>query len=352
MYNGTSAAFSPQALRETYKVGDVVAVIVYNGHVHNTPNLTITGDDPNYKVTHPATNTIASNVLTYSVHLQAEHGFQSSPAGLRMNLEGLDGFADWSLSDSSPVLGRNGINERWLTLTVTPRTTTVGTTTHVITGTRAFYLAAIDDKVAGTQVRRYWAGVASIGDKVNSTLRDKPSVTCFPTNPEQNYPFVATVKGQQATYELQRDLWGGAGKQKVAVSPGALPGNLEWVSAPPWTRDADPNKHPGAKLKLNIKTPDTVVTNTIHTIPLTVSSAGMESQTCNLYVLVEEAGTTVKDYVEVLGYAAMEIMGYYNNEHPVTPGKNPNAVRGRIVSELWDHPGEMVYGLRARLIPW
>ena len=77
----------------------------------------------------------------------------------------------------------------------------------------------------------------------------------------------------------------------------------------------------------------------------------MSSQTCTLYVLVEEAGSVVKEYVEILGYAALEITGYYNNTNPVN-GQPANAVRGRIVSELWDHPSEIIYGLRARLIPW
>jgi hypothetical protein len=358
MYNGTSSSFSPVALQETYKAGDVVAVIVYNGHVHNTPVLDMTGDDPNHKATYPTTNTIASNVLTYSLHLEALDGFQSSPSGLRMDVEGLDGFAAWSLSPTSaPVVGRDGINERWLTLTVTPSltNTTVGTTTvtHVVTGTHAFYVSAIDDRTAGTDLRRYWAGVATVGDTVGGTPRDEPSVTCFPTNPEQNFPFIATVKGQQAKYELELDLWGVGVGQEVTVN-GTLPmgSGLEWVKAPPWSRTPDPTKHPGAKLRVNIKATNSVVTNTIHTVPLTVSAAGMESTSCNLYILVEEAGATVKDYVEILGYAAMEIRGYYNNKNPVNKGQNANAVRGRIVSELWDHPSQIITGLRARLIPW
>ncbi len=173
MYNGVSSSFSPVALQKTYKIGEQIAVIVYNGHVFNTPQLTMTGDDPNYKITHPTTDTITSNVLTYSIHFEAQNGFQSSPAGLSIDVAGLDGFADSEL-DLGPgslpvVLGHNGINERWITLVVTPTTTGVGTTTHVITGTRMFYVSAIDDKSAGTGIRRYWAGIASIGDEVNGT---------------------------------------------------------------------------------------------------------------------------------------------------------------------------------------
>ena len=275
-----------------------------------------------------------------------------------MDVEGLAGFADWSLSPTAtPVLGRNGIYERWITLTVTPSTTTVGTTTHVITGTRAFYVAAIDDDVAGTGIHRYWAGVASIGDEVNSIERDKPAATCYPTNSDQNYPYVSTVVGQQAKYELKLDLWGVGSTQDVTVSPaGALPSGFEWVSAPPWTRATDPSNHPGSKLQVNIKANNGVITNTVHTIPLTVSAAGMETQTCNLYVLVEEAGSTVKDYVEILGYAAVQIMGYYNSKNLIDPldptPQNANAVRGRVVSELMSSPPDLTYGLRARLIPW
>jgi hypothetical protein len=354
MFNGVSAAFSPQALQETYAVGDVIAVIVYNGHVFSSPNLEMTGEDPYYKVTHPTTTTVASNVLTYSIHLEAQNGFQSAPAGLTMNVEGLEGFANWRLSPTaSPVLGRNGITERWLTLVVTPTITTVGTTTHVITGTRMFYVSAIDDGLGGTDIQRYWAGIASIGDEVDGVQRDKPAVTCTPTNSDQTYPFVSTIKGQQAKYELELDLWGVAGQQDTTVSfGGSLPTGFEWVGPPPWTRRTNSASHPGSKLRIALKVNDDAVVNTIHTIPLTISAPGMQPQSCNLYVLVEAAGATVNDYVEILGYAALEITGYYNNEHPVNPGQSANAVRGRIVSQLWDHPSEMVYGLRARLIPW
>jgi hypothetical protein len=216
-----------------------------------------------------------------------------------------------------------------------------------------FYVSAIDDRPAGTGIRRYWAGLASIGDEVNSVQRDKPAVTCYPTNPEQTYPFVSTVIGKQAKYELKLDLWGVAGTQDVTVSfTGTLPSGFEWVSTPPWTRATNPTKHPGSKLQVNLKVNSGVITNTIHTIPLTVSATGIESQSCNLYVLVEDAGSTVKDYVEILGYAAVEITGYYNNENPVNPGQNANAVRGQVVSELMSSPPDLTYGLRARLIPW
>jgi len=353
MYNGVSSSFAPVALQETYAIGDVVAVIVYNGHVFSTPSLAMTGDDPNYYITHPTTSTVASDVLTYTLTLEAQNGFQSAAGGLTMGVEGLEGFADWSLSDMSPILARDGYpGTKTITLTVTPSTTTILTTTYVVTGTRTFYVSAVDDKEGGTHIRRYWAGISSIGDEVNSVQRDLPAVTCTPTNSDQNYPFLSVVKGQQAKYQLDLDVWGVASDQGVTIdSPGLLPTGFEWVNAPPWTRTAKWDKHPGASLQIGLKVNDDAVAGTIHEIPLTVSVAGMSPQTCNLSVLPEEAASAVKEYVEILGYAALEITGYYNNENPAN-GQPANAVRGRIVSELWDHPSEIIYGLRARLIPW
>ncbi len=353
MYNGVSSSFAPVALQETYAIGDVVAVIIYNGHVFSTPSLALTGDDPNYYTTHPTTTTVASNVLTYTLTLQAQNGFQSAAGGLTMSVEGLEGFADSSLSDTSPVLARDGYpGTKTLTLTVTPRITTVLATTHVITGTRMFYVSAVDNKEGGTHIRRYWAGIVSVGDEVNSVQRDLPTVTCTPTNPDQNYPFLSVVKGQQAKYQIDLDVWGVASDQDVTVNaPGLLPTGFEWINTPPWTRTAKWNKHPGTSLQIGLKVNDDAVAGTIHEIPLTVSVTGMSPQTCNLYVLPEEAGSAVKEYVEILGYAALEITGYYNNENPVNE-QPANAVRGHIVSKLWDHPSEIIYGLRARLIPW
>jgi hypothetical protein len=355
IYNGGSTAFAAQAFQDTYRVGDVVAVIVYNGHVFSSPSLAMTGS-PDYQATHPTTQTVTSNVLTYSIHLLAENGFQSAVGGLTMNLEGLDDFAEWSFfPTSSPVLGRNGIDDLTITLLVTPTVTSVEPT-HVVTGTRTFYVSAIDNKLGGTQIRRYWAGVATIGDEVNYVQRDLPAVTCTPTNSDQNYPFLTVVKGQQARYEIQLDLWGVASEQDVIVSAGSLETGFEWVTAPDWTRRPDPSKHPGAKLRINLKVNDDANAGQLYTIPLTVSATGMDSQPCDLYVIVEDAQTTVKEYVEILGYAALEVMGYYNSTNlidPDDPNSSPaNAVRGRIVSELMTDPSQLQYGSRARLIPW
>lgn len=357
MYNGNSTSFSAQAFQQTYAISDVVAVIVYNGHVFNTPNLAVTGETPYYKSTRPLTTTTAgldAAALTYAIDLEAEDGFQSAAGGLTMSVIGLNNFADWSFSPTdAPVLGRNGINQRTITLHITPTVTTVGTTTHVITGTRMFYVSVIDNRVGGTNIRRYWGGMVTVGDEVNGVQRDLPAVTGLPTNSAQNYPFLSVVKGKQAKYSIDLDLWAGAAGQSVSVNfVGTLPTGFSWVSSPPWTKNTNTN-HPGASFNLNIKVDSSATANTIYTLPFLVS-AGTKTQTFDLYVLVEEAETTVKDYVEILGYAALEITGYYNGPNLIDPSspQPANAVRGRIVSELMTDPSDLKYGLRARLIPW
>jgi hypothetical protein len=322
----------------------------------------MTGEDPNFKFTRPITTTAAelnNAALTYTLQLKAKDGFQSAPGGLTMSIEGLAGFANWSFSPSaSPVLGHSGIDQRTITLHVTPTMTTVGTTTHIVTGTRMFYVSAIDDKMGGTDIRSYWAGAVTVGDKdKNGFDRDLPAVTGTPTNTDQNYPFLNVVKGQQAKYSIELDLWGGASNQAVQVDfLGALPSGFSWVgSGPPWSKNTN-TSHPGSSFNLNMKVNDPVVTNTIHMLPFMVTATDGMTQTFKLYVLVEEANTTIKDYVEILGYAALQITGYYNGPNlidPTDPSPPPaNAVRGRIVSELWDDPSKLKYGLRARLIPW
>jgi hypothetical protein len=360
MFNGTSAAFAPHAFQETYAVGDTVAVIVYDGHVFNTPNLSLTGPSPNYKTTYPTTTTVTSpaNVLSYTITLKAEQGFQSAAGGVTMDVEGLAGFANWSFSPTaSPIVGRNGINQRNITLYVTPTVTTT-TSTAVVTGTRMFYVSAIDDKSGGSGIRRYWAGIASVGDTVNGVQRKKPAkpaVTGTPTNSGQTYPFLSVVKGQQAKYSIELDLWGGAANQSVTVNPvGSLPTGFSWVSLPPWSKNTNSN-HPGSSFNLNIKIDqnNAVAQATPYVLPFVVT-AGTMSQQFNLYVLVEEANTTVKDYVEILGYATLQITGYYNSSNLIPPGSSTlaNAVRGRIVSPLFTDPSKLTSGLRARLIPW
>jgi hypothetical protein len=278
-----------------------------------------------------------------------------------MNVEGLDGFANWSLSPtSSPVVPAypGGPDVRYLTLHITPtaqsKVTVVGTTTvtttYVITGTRMFYLSAKDDKLGGTDIIRYWAGIVTVGDNVGGTDRDLPAVTALPTNTEQNYPFQTVEHGNQATYSIDLDLWGGAGNQAVTVSflgakgfGSSLPTGFTWVSAPPWTdTSVQANKHPGGNAQVKIKVEDTAVPNRIEELTF-LTSADVMTQTFKLYIQVVPAKTTATmDYVQILGYAALEVMAY----------PSVNSVRGRIVSELMTDPSELKYGLRARLIPW
>jgi hypothetical protein len=123
----------------------------------------------------------------------------------------------------------------------------------------------------------------------------------------------------------------------------SLPTGFTWVSAPPWTdTSVQANKHPGGSAQVKIKVEDTAVPNRIEELTF-LTSAGTMTQTFKLYIQVVPAKTTTAmDYVQILGYAALEVMAY----------PNVNSVRGRIVSELWDHPSELKFGLRARLIPW
>jgi hypothetical protein len=355
MLSGVSADFAAKAFQETYNTGDVVAVIIYNGTVYHSPK----------QHTRPTTATLEalqSAAVTYTIRLEAMDGFESSSQGLTMNVEGLDGFADWTFSPTqSPVLPPylGGPIVRNLTLHITPTATTtvtlVGTTTvtttHVVTGTRMFYVSAFDNKFGGTQARRYWAGHLTVGDKDAGGLnRDRPAVTGMPTNTDQNYPLLLVEQGEQAKYSVDLDLWGGAPNQPVTVAyvgakgvgGGALPAGFSWVSAPPWSANTNASKHPGGSFNMNIKISDAAAANQLQELTF-LTSAGALTQTLRVYVLVVPPKTQdPENYVKILGYAALEVMAY----------PNVNSVRGRIVSDLWDHPSQLNFGLRARLIPW
>jgi hypothetical protein len=359
--SGVSTKFSTQAFQDTYAIGDIVAVIVYNGTVYKNPDLGLTGS-PNFQSTHVTTTTttaLNSAALTYTIRLEAKDGFSTlNGQPLTMNVEGLEGFADWSFSPTDrPHLPacETCSDVRYLTLHITPTVTSVGTTTHVITGTRMFYASAFDPGpsfmpgLTGTDIKRYWAGIVTVGDvDSHGHERDLPAVTSTPSSADQNFPFVIVEQGKQVRYNIDLNLWGGAGNQPVTVdfvgiTPTNFDTNFQWVSPPPWTiSSVKSNKHPGASLQVNIKALDTATPNTHHELTL-MTSAGTMTQTFKLYILVVPPGTTSdEDYVKILGYAALEVMGY----------PNVNAVRGRIVSELMTDPSQLQYGSRARLIPW
>jgi hypothetical protein len=349
MLSGVSADFGPKTFQETYAVGDIVAVIVYNGTVYKSPDLGVTGS-PDVQSTHPTTTTTAalnSAALTYTIRLEALDGFTTiGVQPLTMKVEGLEGFADWSFSptDSPHLPACDTCSDvRYLTLHVTPTVTSVGTTTQVITGTRMFYVSAVDPN---RDMERYWAGIVTIGDMdINGNERDLPAVTGTPsTAPQNNYPYVTVEQGKQVKYNIDLDLWGGAGNQPASVDfVGTLPTGFEWVNSPPWTvSSVKSNRHPGASLQINIQVNDTATPDTRYELTF-MTSAGTITQTFDLYVLVVPPGTTtVEDYVVILGYAALEVTAY----------PNVNTVRGRIVSELMTDPSQLQYGSRARLIPW
>lgn len=339
--SGISNNFSVQPFQQTYAVSDTVAVIVYDGHVYKSPDLDLDAT-PDELINYPTAATLASNSLAYTVELAGNNGFGSAASGIGMTVEGLSGFADWSFSPTaSPVLPYVGSNQRTLTLQVTPRITTVVTTTHVITGARMFYVRALDNGLGGTNIRRYWAGIAAFGDGNTHLIR--PSVTALPDK-----PFISLAKGDPAVQiRLEVKLWGlSSGNYDVTISgpsSAALPTGFSWSSSsPPWVKNSlKYNKTADIDIRLQVDTTATAST-TPYAIPLTISSPGLAGQTFNLYVQVKEANATTKDYVVILGYAALQITDY----------PNVNSVRGRIVSELLDHPSELKYGLRARLIPW
>ncbi|MCB0195421.1 MAG: hypothetical protein KDJ65_25965 [Anaerolineae bacterium] len=339
--SGLSNNFSVQPLQQTYAVSDTVAVIVYDGHVYKSPDLDLDGT-PDELITYPTTTTLTTNALTYTIDLEGDNGFGSAASGMGMTVEGLDGFADWSFSPtSSPVLPYLGSKQRTLTLQVTPKITTVLTTTHVITGARMFYVRSLDNGLGGTNIRRYWPAIAVFGDGNTSLIN--PTVTAQPSD-----PYVSLAKGDTSNkIDLELRLWGlTSGNYDVTVSApsnAALPTGISWNgTSPPWVKNSlKYNKTADISIKLDVDTTATANT-TPYAIPITVSSPGLEGQTFNLYVQVKEANATTKDYVVILGYAAFQITDY----------PNVNSVRGRIVSELLDHPSDLTYGLRARLIPW
>ena len=101
---------------------------------------------------------------------------------------------------------------------------------------------------------------------------------------------------------------------------------------------------------LNIKIDSTAAISTVTTLPFEVSvpaRSDIKPQTFNLYVLVVPPQTTIaEEFLQVLGYAAVEVTDYYPNE------SNPNGVEGMVVSRLYTSPLDLALGGRPRLIPW
>jgi len=361
MFPGVSGF--PVDLQKTYAPGDIIAIIIYDGSVRETPTFLMTGT-PDVQYTYPTTTTIASNVLTYTFNMAVpppDYSFASAAGGLYMEVEGLDVFADYSFSPTSrPVLPNAGVFTHTVNLIVTPTltTTTVGTTTvtQVVTGTRMFYVSV--DNRDGVAVTRYFAGIVNIGDGGCTPACELPAVTGTPTNSDNNYPYLIVEKGKQAKYVADLNVWGVTGSHNVKVQlVGSLPTGFSWVGpSPPWTTNGVVSGTTKTRnIKIAIDNSATASTTAPYTLPFLVTDTtnGVTS-TFNLYIWVEEANATTQFFAEILGYAAMEIEGYYNSTNKITPYDSTpaNTVKGRFVSELQSDPSSLIYGLRARLIPW
>jgi hypothetical protein len=120
-----------------------------------------------------------------------------------------------------------------------------------------------------------------------------------------------------------------------------LPAGFTWGGGgqPPWNATVSAQTTFAIKLKVDNGT--TISTVAPYEFPFLVEAANGMTQTFKLYVYVEEADSKNDQYVEILGYAAVEILWYDTND-----------VYGQYVSQLEADYTDLTSGLRPRLIPW
>lgn len=340
--NGVDTKKAVDALRKSFRRGDVVTAMVYDGTVYRKPSFSLQVDQAK-----KSTSSLVTNPVTFTVTVVPNNNFSSS--GVKFWATGMQGWADWQF-------GSGSLNQPY-DLAVPASGTAVGfqvSSTAEKTGARTALIMAYD-QATGT--------AASVA--VTVVVGGEPgfSVSC-------SEAFKETEQGSPAEFVLQ--LTGENGYPQTDVYTNVLewyvfnpldptnPTSLNQTPPSGMSVSIPSNDNP-ARLKNNAQVKVNVLTGAgtpvgIYMVRLQLWD-GTPSHVQEVHLVVEVilAGTgtniaSATSFVNVLGYANF-VITYYNNS--TTPSnEDNNTVYGYAVSGLAADPSGLRMGLNPRLVGW
>lgn len=342
-FSGAPTDQAVEAMKKTYKRGDVVTAMVYDGTVYRKPSFDLRVDSAiktssSINITPPPPPPVLpapGSPITFQVTLTPVNNFAST-SGVQFSATGLEGWADWKFEsgglnspyNSGPVSG----GALTLTFSISATTEVQGARTAVI---RAF------DAESGT-TRTVTASVV-VG-----------SIPAFSVSSGEAYRVVE--QGSSTRFDLDLKGWNGYPTTDVAVSQewvGGTPAAVT-VSTPSTVRVRDGFT---ASLRVNVDAGSGATTGEwTMRIRLTDPNDASRSQAILLTVQIIPASTNptvslTTSFVKVLGYANFRIT-YANNASSPSPSLDSNTVYAYAVSGLVADPRLLGLGMTARLVPW
>ena len=357
LLEGVSASFAPQAMYDAgYRVGDVIAAIIYDGYVWSTPDYKITVTprpaNPNGIAAVYPNNSLTA--VTYDLNISRD-GAANAAWFTPLYFDLLFRFSESSLPAGTQVVltGPDG----------TPQTLTGPDYPYAIfgvqealgwNGTLSIYSTSAGALV--TETNRYLSGLSVYAESTTGLTRGAAS----------NYGFGAIgadyalstsggvlVVRQDANATVYLTSFGGPGvpagntcrnlNATAALMSGGstLPWNFYFSSSSTYRVTIKRNDYSGGSLSLAALASAPQGNYVLRlTVPAT-SCGPARSVDIPLTILPPAPVATPNKFVYVQGYAAFRI-SYMD----------ANDVKGYAISRIYMSPYELQYGLRPRLVPW
>ncbi len=351
--DGVGANFGPMEMRRCYRVGDEVAVIIYDGFVWSTPDfevtLTPTSDPDGIISGYPDS---AATAVTYDVKIE-----RAGPASAQwltsLNFGLAFDFSEATLPPGTHVL-LNGTTELMPNLTYS--------VTNIVESTGWSGTLTVYSESAGpspiTQTVQYLSGLNLIADSSSGLSRGVSTnygfgpIAADYTVRTENGRVVARQEGSATvkllTYGTGSVFPGGSGCN-ASYSAKLLLGGTQTELA--WSAYFSSSPTENVRIKNTLVT-DNFNMNVLATTPstgsftlrLTVAASACgpaHSVDIPLQILPPAAIATPDKYVNIQGYAVFRISYMDSND-----------VLGYAVSPLYDSFAKIRFGLSARLVPW
>lgn len=338
--NGVDTKKAVDALRTSYRRGDIVTAMVYDGTVYRKPSFSLQVSQAK-----KTTSSLVTSPVTFTVSVVPNNNFSSS--GVKFWATGIQGWADWQFDSAS-------LNQAY-EISVPTTGTTVGfqiSSTVEKTGARTALIMAYDQAT----------GTAS-SVTVTAVVGSEPgfSVSCTEA-------FRIAEQGSPGEYVLKLTAENGYPRTDIYTNvlewysfnplDPTNPTSLAWppagmsVSIP--SSDNPARLHNSAQVKVNVLTEASAPVG-VYMVRLQLWD-GTPSRTQEIYLVIHVilAGTgtnsDTSSFVNVLGYANF-VITYYNNSVTSTSRDN-NSIYGYAVSGLAPDPSQLRMGLNPRLAGW
>ena len=360
LLEGVSAAFAPQGMYDAgYRVGDVIAAIIYDGYVWTTPDfkITLTPRPANPDGISAGYPDNSSTAVTYDVNIARDGAANAAwfnPLNFVLTLKFSEPFGSLPSGTNVVMTGPDGVPQ---TLTGPDHTFTIMGVQEALgwDGTLSIYSTSAGSLI--TQTAQYLSGLNVLAESSSGSIRGAASNYGFGASITPDYA-VSTSGGElvarnSASATAYLTTYGNAlvtnsqcrnlDATAELVSGGTpLPWNVYFSSNPTFKVTIKRNAFNTNSFSMSVLNSAPTGDYLLRlNVPAKAACGPARSLEIPLTILPAASNATPDKFVFVQGYAAFRI-SYMD----------PNDVKGFAISPIYISPYEIQYGLRPRLVPW